>query len=221
MYAINHAATALLFKKHYPDLRLLWLLLAVQFVEVLWVVFNYLGIERTILVGGVTRLAYMPYSHSVVMMLFWAVLAWALFALGFRQATLGLALGLAVGSHLVLDLATHQQDIALAPGLESIKLGSGLYGVPLLAFIVETAYGIGCWWVYRGRWSLLAAIIIFNVINLPLFFAAGGTPDPNAPSSDTNYLAVTVVFIEILVTWFFVWRFGRQPRTAGSMWSMA
>ena len=43
MYAINHAATALLFKKRYPDVRLLWLLLAVQFVEALWVVLNYLG----------------------------------------------------------------------------------------------------------------------------------------------------------------------------------
>jgi hypothetical protein len=160
MYAINHAATALLFKKRYPDVQLLWLLLAVQFVEVLWVVFNYLGIERTILVGGVTRPAYMPYSHSVVMMLLWAALAWAIFALGLRRGALGLALGLAVGSHLVLDLATHLQDIALAPGLETIKLGSGLYGIPLLAFIVETAYGIACWWVYRGRWSLLAAIVI-------------------------------------------------------------
>jgi len=63
---------------------------------------------------------------------------------------------------------------------------------------------------------LAAIIIIFNLINLPLFFAAGGTPDPNAPSSDTNYLAVTVVLIEILVTWFFVWRFDRQPRTSTS-----
>jgi hypothetical protein len=160
----------------------------------------------------------MPYSHSVAMMLLWALLAWALFALGFRRAVVGVAVGLAVGSHLVLDLATHLPDIALAPGLESIKLGSGLYGIPLLAFVVETAYGIGCWWVYRGRWSLLAAIVIFNLINLPLFFAAGGTPDPNAPSSPTNYLAVTVVFIEILVTWFFVWWFGREPRaTAGAV----
>jgi hypothetical protein len=160
----------------------------------------------------------MPYSHSVAMMLLWAVLAWALFALGFRRARLGLALGLAVASHLVLDLATHRPDIALAPGLETVKLGSGLYGISILAFVIETAYGIACWWVYRGRWSLLAAIVIFNLINLPLFFAAGGTPDPNAPSSPTNLLAVTVVFIEILVTWFFVWWFGREARaTAGAV----
>jgi len=91
-----------------------------------------------------------------------------------------------------------------------------LYGIPLLAFLVETVYGIACWWVYRGRWSLLAAIVIFNLINLPLFFAAGRTPDPNAASSPTNYLAVTVVFIEILVTWFFVWRFGREWRTVAA-----
>ena len=62
--------------KGYPSVPLLPLLIAVQFVEVLWVVFNFLGIEHTTLVGGVTRLSDMPWSHSVVTMLGCSMAAW-------------------------------------------------------------------------------------------------------------------------------------------------
>jgi hypothetical protein len=64
MYAINHAATALVIKKRYPSVPLLPLLMGVQFVEVLWVVFNFLGIEHTTLVGGVTRLREPKSTHG-------------------------------------------------------------------------------------------------------------------------------------------------------------
>src|SRR5438067_6437469 len=191
MYAINHAATALVLKKRYPSVPLLALLIAVQLVEVLSVVFNYLGVERTSLEGVATRLAYMPYSHSVVMMLVWAAVAWGLLHFGFGRKTLAVAVGLGVASHLVLDLATHLPDIALAPGLETIRLGSGLYAFPLVAFAVETIYGVGCWLVFKGIRSLLSGILINNLINLPLFIAAGTPPDPNGQYAPTNLLAVT------------------------------
>lgn len=209
MYAINHAATALVFKKRYPSAPLFGLLVAVQFVEVLWVILNYLGIERTSVEGGATRLASMPYSHSVLMMLVWALAAWALLRFGFGRRGLAVVIGLAVGSHLVLDLATHLPDMALAPGLESVRLGSGLYGVPVLAFAVETVYGVGCWWVFKGSRALLAAILINNLVNLPLFIATGAPPDPNGQYAATNLLAVSVVGLEIAITWGVVWFFGR------------
>ena len=81
MYAINYAATALVFKRRYATVPLVLLLFAVQFVEVLWVLFNYVGIEHTALVGGVTRLTDMPWSHSVAMMLIYAIAAWVVLAL--------------------------------------------------------------------------------------------------------------------------------------------
>ena len=216
MYAINHAATALVFKKHYPTVPLVALLLAVQFVEVLWVLFNYVGIEHTALVGGVTRLTDMPWSHSVAMMLLYALAAWLVLAFGFGQRVLGAAIGLAVGSHLVLDLATHMPDMQLAPGVD-IRVGSGLYGVPLLAFVLETGYGVACWRIFEGHWRidgnnwrLLAAILINNIINLPLFLATGAQPSPTGASAPTNLLAVSVIALEIVVTWFLVWWFARS-----------
>ena len=45
MFAINHAATALVIKKTYPQAPLPLLLIAVHLVELLWVALNYLGIQ--------------------------------------------------------------------------------------------------------------------------------------------------------------------------------
>ena len=98
----------------------------------------------------------------------------------------------------------------LAPGIDSIRLGSGLYSLPLLAFALESIYGIACWRIFGGSLRLLAAIVVNNLINLPLFFAAGSAPDPNGASAPTNYLAVSVVALEILVTWLLVWLLARR-----------
>jgi hypothetical protein len=218
VYAINHAATALLFKRRCPAAPMLALLVGAQLVEVVWVLLNYPGVERVSTAGGVVRLAYMPYSHSVAAMLGWALLAWIVVRLGLGRAALAAPIALAVLSHLPLDLATHLPDIPLAPGLEQVELGSGLSGVPLLAFAVETLYGVLCWWVYRGSGRLLAAIVVLNLVNLPLFLAVGAAPNPNAPPAAPPLVTVSVVFLEILVTWFFVWRFADRP---GAAWRPA
>ena len=157
----------------------------------------------------------MPWSHSVATMAGYAIAAWLILAFGFRRKVLGAAIGIAIGSHLVLDLATHLPDMQLAPGVD-IRLGSGLYSIPLLAFLVESAYGIACWRIFGGNWRLLAGIVINNLINLPLFFAAGSAPDPNGASAPTNLLAVSVVALEIVITWFVVWFFARSPRYESS-----
>lgn len=47
MFAINHAATGLIIKKIYPDVPITVILVSVQLIEILWVIFNLLGIEKT------------------------------------------------------------------------------------------------------------------------------------------------------------------------------
>jgi len=47
MFAINHAATAPILKKIFKDVPIIRILISVQFMELLWVLLNYLGIERT------------------------------------------------------------------------------------------------------------------------------------------------------------------------------
>jgi len=43
MYAINHAATSLLLKKNEASVPIVPLLISTQFIEVLWVISNYLA----------------------------------------------------------------------------------------------------------------------------------------------------------------------------------
>ena len=204
MFAIDHAATALLVKRRYPSAPLWPMLLSVQAMELAWVGLNYLGIEKTTTEPTVRSVAdihlvYMPYSHSVAIPVGVAVLAWLILEKGMRRAALGRAVGLGIVSHLVLDLATHAPDIVLWPGWTTPKLGLGLYGeAPLAAFVLEIGYGVCCWSVYRGSRGLLAFIVLGNVANLSFLSAA--VPGPEGYLANRPMLAVTAILIQIVVT---------------------
>jgi hypothetical protein len=65
MFAIDHAATALLVKRRYPSTPMWPVLLSVQAMELAWVGLNYVGIEQTTTEATVRsvadiHLAYMP-----------------------------------------------------------------------------------------------------------------------------------------------------------------
>ena len=204
MFAVDHAATALLLKRRYPSVSITPLLLAVQAMELAWVAFNYLGLERTTtepVVRSVAdiHLAWMPYSHSVMTALGSAVLAWVGIEFGMGRRTLGRAVGIGIASHLALDLLTHAHDIVLWPGRISPRLGLGLYdAAPMGAFVVEMVYGVVCWWIYRGGRGLLSLVVLGNLANLSLFSAA--IPGPEGFLAGRPLLVVTVVALQIVVT---------------------
>jgi len=204
MFAIDHAATALLIKRRYPAVSMVPILISVQAMELAWVAFNFLGIERTTTESTVRsvadiHLAYMPYSHSVGTAVVASLAAWLILEKGFGRALLGRAVGLGIISHLVLDLLTHGHDIALWPGMSSPKFGLGLYdNVPMVAFAVELLYGILCWRVYRGSRGLLTLIVLGNLANLSLLSAA--IPGPEQYLAGRPLLAVSLVFVQIVVT---------------------
>jgi len=204
MFAVDHAATALLLKRRYPDVSIVPLLLAVQAMEIAWVIFNYVGIERTTtspVVRSVAdiQLADMPYSHSIVTALGAALLAWLVLGVGTGRHQLGRAVGIGIASHLVLDLLTHAHDIQPWPGLDSPKLGLGLYDSALLAaFAIELAYGVFCWWVYRGGRGLLALVVLGNVANISLFSAS--ISGPEVFLGGHPLAVVSLVAVQIVVT---------------------
>jgi len=220
MFAVDHAATALLIKRRYPSVSLAPILVSVQAMELAWVGLNYLGIERTTTEATVhsvadIHLAYMPYSHSVGIPVCTAVLVWLIIEKGFGRAALGRAVGIGIVSHLILDLATHAHDIVLWPGWSTPKLGSGLYeAAPLAAFIVEFLYGIFCWYVYRGGVGLLALISLGNLANLSFFSPA--IPGPEEYLAGRSILLVTVVFVQIVVSLVLVGVLARRDTTVPS-----
>jgi len=159
---MNHAITAIALNKNFDYVPLAWLLVSVQLMEFLWVGFNWLGLEYVTVENEVhtvadIHLAHMPYSHSIAS----AVLLAGIAYFAFRRA--GLAIALGILSHLVLDLVTHVPDIAVVWFGWDLKLGTGIYGVPLVAFAIETIYGLAIWRYVRGSIGLLAAIIVFQL----------------------------------------------------------
>jgi hypothetical protein len=217
MFAINHAATALVIKKKYPQAPMWLLLVSVQLVELLWVGFNYLGIEYSTVGSPVTSLAdvhltHMPYSHSILSTLVITFVAWFAISVGLNRPRIAIATTIAIASHLLLDLITHNQDIALAPYVDLEKWGLGLYAIPLLAFAIEIVYGMFCWWIYQGSKLLLATIVVFNLTNFTFFSAA--IIGPEAWLANKPLLLTTLVFMQIIVTLFLVGLHSRRDMNA-------
>lgn len=204
MFAIDHAATALLLKRRYAAVPMTPLLVSVQAMELAWVALSYLGVERTTTDAEVRSVAnihlvHMPYSHSVAIPVAAAALVWLVLERGFGRAALGRAVALGIVSHLVLDLLTHDHDIVLWPGRALPALGLGLYGsAPMIAFVLELAYGIACWRIYRGGRGLLALVVLANLANLSLFSSAIGGPEERLAGHPL--LIVTFVLVQIVVT---------------------
>ncbi len=203
MFAINHAATGLIIKKIYPDVPMTVILVSVQLIEILWVVLNFLGVEKTTTESRVqsvsdVHLEYMPFSHSVVSTAVLAAGAWIFLGLGFRAADIGTAVALGICSHLVLDLISHARDIVIAPFLDSRKFGLGLYEKPALAFVIETIYGIFCWWVYGGSTALFWIIVLFNLSNASFFIKA--IPGPERLLAHRPFWITAIVALQIILT---------------------
>jgi membrane-bound metal-dependent hydrolase YbcI (DUF457 family) len=204
MFAVDHAATALLIKRRFPSVSLAPLLLSVQAMEFAWVGLNYLGVERTTTEASVRsvsdiHLAFMPYSHSVATAVVGAALAWLIVEKALGRPLLARAIAIGILSHLILDLLTHARDIALWPGSTLPLIGLGLYDrAPMWGFALEIAYGVACWRVYRGSRSLLVMIVLGNLANITLFSST--IPGPEQYLAGHPLMVVTLVAAQIVVT---------------------
>jgi hypothetical protein len=204
MFAVDHAATALLIKRRFPTVSLPPLLISVQAMEFAWIALNYFGVERTTTEATVrsvadVHLAYMPYSHSVATAAGGALLAWLVVKHGLGRPRFARAIAIGIFSHLVLDLLTHARDVALWPGSTLPPIGLGLYDrAPMSGFALEIAYGVVCWRIYRGRRSLLAMIVLGNLANITLFSSA--IPGPEEYLAGHPLTLVTLIATQIVVT---------------------
>jgi len=69
-----------------------------------------------------------------------------------------------------------------------------------------------CWRVFRGDRLLLVVIVIFNLANLSLFFAA--IPGPEQLFAGRSFLLVSVILVQIIVTLVLVgWAAARSSRS--------
>jgi len=178
----------------------------VQLVELLWVVFTYLGIEHARVTPDAIHLDFLPYSHSVFTGALLAALA-LLMGRSVHRSNVGIAIALGIFSHIVLDIIHHEPNIALLPIAWGPRLGLNLQGYPFLDFIVELGFCIACWKIFGGSRGLLIGIVIFNLINIPLMF-----PRPGSLTPIIEHPAVlpTLILVQIVATWMLVWWLGRR-----------
>lgn len=211
MYAISHAATALVLKRRFPEASLWPLLIAVQAVELIWVALTYAGIEHVSVVADRVHLDFLPYSHSVATGLLIGLAAWAAMSGSSTRRRIGLALAIGVFSHIVLDIVHHEPDIRLLPFPWGPRLGLGLVRWPLADLLVETAFCVLCWLYFRGSLALLVGLVFLNLLNLPAMF-----PHPSMGETIAAHPAVltTLILIQIVLTWIAVWWLSRHTLRA-------
>lgn len=207
MYAINHAATALILKKKEPSAPIWPLLISTQVLELFWVLFNFIGIEHFSVVDGKLHLDFLPYSHSVFSTFVLTLLSYAIIRWIFKNKKLAFVFAIGVISHLVLDLIFHEKDILLSPFSDTPAWGFGIIDYPILNFILELAYGIFCWWYFKGSRALLMTIIILNLVDLPVMLSSGKALDifVSHPA-----LLPSFILFQIVYTWYFIARFSKR-----------
>jgi len=138
---IGHFGVGLAAKKidNRPSLGTLFF--ASQFIDLLWPFFLLLGIEKVNIdpdVSAFTPLdfVYYPFSHSLLGVLFWALLFGTIYFLIKKNLKSAVILGILVLSHWILDLVTHIPDLPIVPWSD-FKVGFGLWNSVPLTIIVE------------------------------------------------------------------------------------
>ncbi|MGO8792289.1 MAG: metal-dependent hydrolase [Terriglobia bacterium] len=140
---IGHFGVALAAKKVAPRTSLGTLVMAAQFVDLLWPVFLLLGVERVIIAPGdtaVTPLDFISYpiTHSLLGGLGWACLFAGIYKIVKRDSRGAVCLWFVVISHWVLDALSHRPDLPLYPG-SSTYVGLGLWNSRFGTIVIESA----------------------------------------------------------------------------------
>jgi hypothetical protein len=223
---IGHFGVALAAKRIAPRTSLGTLVMASQFVDLLWPIFLLLGLERVIIDPGntaVTPLDFLSYpiSHSLLADLGWACLLAGVYKLVKQDARGAVCLWFVVISHWVLDALSHRPDLPLYPG-SSTYIGLGLWNSRFWTVFVESAiFAFGAtryaritrprdrvgFFAFRSFIAVLLLIYILNIF---------GPPPPSEKA-----VAFSALGLWLFVAWAY-WLDRRRTLTSvGSQTSLA
>jgi len=153
------------------------LMLAAQFIDLLWPTFLLMGIEIVRIAPGATAVTpllfeHYPVSHSLLAVLCWAMLVGGVHFYQRRNYKAALVLCFLVVSHWLLDLIVHQPDLPLYPGSAAV-MGLNLWAsLPATLAVEVTLFVLGIWLYARvtmptdnsGKWGLWGLTGILAVI---------------------------------------------------------
>ena len=170
---VGHYSAAFALKASQPKVPLWAMFLAVQAVDIGWALLVMGGIEKARVVPGFTAafpvdLYYMPYTHSLLATVIWAVAIGLLYAAWRRGdgRAAAFAVAAAVASHWLLDLLVHAPDLPLYGDMH--KQGLGLWNYPVPELALEIALVLGSIALYaravpqhaRQAWMLGGALAV-------------------------------------------------------------
>lgn len=138
---LGHYAVALAAKKAAPRVSLGTLLLAAQFLDLLWPAFLLLNIEHVRIAPGNTAFTPLdfydyPISHSLLTVILWGAGFSVVYFVLKRDRRSAFVLLACVVSHWVLDFVSHRPDMPLVPGLKHY-IGLGLWNSVPATLVVE------------------------------------------------------------------------------------
>jgi hypothetical protein len=192
---IGHFAPAFVAASHRHAPNLPTLFVAGQLVDWGFFAFALAGVERFRIIPGFTAtngmdLYDMPYTHSLLGSLIWAISFAALLYIWKRNWTGAVIGGAVVLSHWFLDLLVHAPDLTIAGG--TTKYGFALWNQPVL----EKALELG----------LIA-------LSVGLYLRA------TKPKVGSSRFAASVTLIVMIAVQFWNW-FGPQPTEANAEMSI-
>jgi hypothetical protein len=203
---IGHFAVAFGAKKYAPRVSLGVLFLACQLADIIWPNLVLLGIEKVEVEPGITGITplnflYYPWSHSLVAMLLWSIIFAVLYVVLRRAGTrAAIVIGVVALSHWVLDVLTHRPDMPVTLN-SPVRLGAGLWNVPVLAVTLELVmFALGVWLYLRhtrainrkgsiGLWALVSFLLLVYAASL------FGPPPPSATAVAWSAQALWLVII--------------------------
>lgn len=208
---VGHYGASYAIRAARPAIPLWLLFIAVQLIDVVWALLVLVGIEKARIVPGITAsnpfdLYYMPYTHSLVAAIVWAMAATAACRSRprFRTGTAAIWVGVAVFSHWVFDFVVHRPDLPLYD--DTMKMGLGLWNFPVIAFALEAALLFGGMALYLRKTTSVDAVgrfgpAIFGVIMLAIQAWIFFGPPPASPAAAAVTALVSYVAFAALVRW--------------------
>ena len=177
---IGHFGVGFAAKKVIPKTSLGTLLLASQFIDLLWPFFVISGIETVAIDPGNTAFTpldfiYYPFSHSLLGVLLWALIFGAVYYFIKRDLKSSFILGILVLSHWILDFIAHRPDLPLFIGGDSPFVGLGLWNSVIATVIIESLiFIVGVYFYISitkaankvGNFSLWSLIIFLGIVYL-------------------------------------------------------
>ena len=175
---VGHYGIGFALKKVDTAISLGLLFVAVQFADILWPIFVWLGLERFTIVPGFTATSPFvfqsyPFSHSLTAACLWSIIGFAIvLALPLKGKKMFAAgvVGVGIFSHYLLDLVVHVRDLPITMTGKT-KIGLGLWNHYWLSIGLEMILLFGGLAIYLRATKGTSFVGKFGAVILALFLA--------------------------------------------------